>query len=452
MSEKHMEEKDDMSYRTMAKKILFFVWPIMLANMLQISFNFADTLVVGNFVSEKGLAAVGSAAPLIVFFTWGLNGLSLGADVLISRMIGANRHERIPNAVFTAIFIALVFGSLIAAFGFLFADALLILLRTPADILADTTVYTRIYFLACPAIAVYHFGSSVLRANGNTKDPTLFLAISGAVNVLLNLLFATILHLGITGVAVATVLSQFLSALLIFTRLKREQGRVRLKIDRKLFDRELMLTMLRYGVPSALQNQLFSFSNIMIQSSINSFGSAFVAANTAANAIEEYVYVFVDAFPLSSLTFSSRFYGAKEYEKIRRMTMTAFCICGIGAFSIGCFILLNGRFLLGLLNSEAQIIEMGMLRIRYVTFFLFMNGLLDVTVNSIRGMGLVSVPTIVTLFGVCGFRLAYIYTFFSLHHTPEVLYCCFPLSWLLTLLIQLPIWTIRYRSISMIKN
>ena len=191
MSEKHMEEKDDMSYRTMAKKILFFVWPIMLANILQISFNFADTLVVGNFVSEKGLAAVGSAAPLIVFFTWGLNGLSLGADVLISRMIGANRHERIPNAVFTAIFIALVFGSLIAAFGFLFADALLILLRTPADILADTTVYTRIYFLACPAIAVYHFGSSVLRANGNTKDPTLFLAISGAVNVLLNLLFAT---------------------------------------------------------------------------------------------------------------------------------------------------------------------------------------------------------------------------------------------------------------------
>lgn len=446
MSEKYME-KDDMSYRSMARKILLFAWPIMLANILQISFNFADTLVVGNFVSEKGLAAVGSAAPLIIFFTWGLNGLSLGADVLISRMIGAKRYERIPNAVFTAIFIAFVFGSLIAAFGFVFARDLLEILKTPADILGYTTLYTRIYFLACPAISVYDFGSSVLRANGNTKDPTLFLGISGAVNVLLNLLFVAMLHLGITGAAGATVLSQFLAAFLIFKRLGRDQGRVRLLIDWKLLDRELMVTMLRFGIPSALQNQLFSFSNIIIQSSINSFGSTFVAANTAANAIEEYVYVFVDAFPLASLSFSSRYYGAREYEKIRRMTTAAFCICGIGAFCIGSFILLNGRFLLGLLNDEAQIVEMGMLRLRYVTLFLFMNGLLDVTVNSIRGMGLVSIPTIVTLFGVCGFRLLYIYTFFRLHHTPEVLYCCFPLSWLLTMLIQLVIWTKRYKSI-----
>ena len=452
MIEKLMNEKDEMSYQTMAKKILFFVWPIMLANILQISFNFADTLVVGNFVSEKGLAAVGSAAPLIVFFTWGLNGLSLGADVLISRMIGAGKHERIPHAVFTAIFIASVFGILIAAFGFVFAEGLLSLLKTPSDILADTALYTRIYFLACPAIAVYHFGSSVLRADGNTKDPTLFLAISGAVNVLLNLLFVAMLHLGITGAAAATVLSQLLSAVLIFRRLKKEEGRVRLIIDRRLLDKRLMVTMLRYGIPSALQNQLFSFSNIMIQSSINSFGSTFVAANTAANAIEEYVYVFVDAFPLASLSFSSRYYGAKEYEKIRRMTMTAFCICGIGAFAIGSFILLNGRFLLGLLSNEPQIVELGMLRLRYVTFFLFMNGLLDVTVNSIRGMGLVSIPTIVTLFGVCGFRLAYIYTIFRLHHTPELLYCCFPLSWLLTLIIQLPIWVRRYRHISVDEN
>ncbi len=436
----------------MAKKILLFVWPIMLANILQISFNFADTLVVGNFVSEKGLAAVGSAAPLIVFFTWGLNGLSLGADVLISRMIGAEKYERIANAVFTAVFIAFVFGTLIAGFGFVFAEKLLTLLRTPADILANTALYTRIYFLACPFIAVYHFGSSVLRADGNTKDPTFFLAISGAVNVLLNLLFVALLRLGIAGAAVATVLSQFLSAVLIFSRLKRGEGRVRLNIDWALLDRELMVAMLRYGIPSALQNQLFSFSNIMIQSSINSFGSTFVAANTAANAIEEYVYVFVDAFPLSSLTFSSRYYGAKEYEKIRRMAMTAFCICGIGAFSIGSFILLNGRFLLGLLSSEAQIVELGMLRLRYVTFFLFINGLLDVTVNSIRGMGLVTIPTIVTLFGVCGFRLLYIYTFFRIHHTPEVLYCCFPLSWFLTLMIQLPIWARRYKSISTYKS
>ena len=431
--------------KTLFKDILSFAWPIMLANLLQISFNFADTLVVGNFVSEKGLAAVGSAAPLIVFFTWGLNGLSLGADVLISRMIGAKEYKTIKKAVFSAICIALVFGSAIGLFGFFFARQLLTLLLTPADILADASLYTRIYFLACLPIAVYHFGSSILRASGNTKDPTLFLAISGAANVVLNLLSVAVLKMGIIGAAVSSIIAQCISAVLILRRLLKDQDMVRLHLDRDNFDMDLAVKMLRYGIPSALQNQLFSFSNIIIQSSINSFGSLFVAANTAANAIEEYVYVFVDAFPLASLSFNSRLYGAKDYKKIAKVTCTTFLICGIGAFAIGAFILLNGRFFLGLLVKESEVIELGMYRLFYVTFFLFLNGLLDVVVNSIRGMGLVSLPTIVTLVCVCGFRLVYIYTVFAAHHTPQVLYSCFPLSWTLAFVIQLCIWMFRYK-------
>lgn len=448
MHMKDPEKKEALFDKALYKDILSFAWPIMLANLLQISFNFADTLVVGNYVSEKGLAAVGSAAPLIVFFTWGLNGLSLGADVLISRMIGAKEHGTIPKAVCSAIAIALCFGSLIGIFGFLFSRQLLVLLSTPADILADASLYTRIYFLACLPIAVYHFGSSILRASGNTKDPTRFLAVSGASNVILNFLSVALLKRGIIGAAVSSVIAQCISAFLILRKLFREEGYLRLKADKDLLDFSLIVRMLRYGIPSALQNQLFSFSNIIIQSSINSFGSDFVAANTAANAIEEYVYVFVDAFPLASLSFNSRLYGAKDYKQIARITCTTFLICGIGAFGIGAFILLNGRLFLSFLVQEPGIIELGMYRLFFVTFFLFMNGLLDVIVNSIRGMGLVTLPTIVTLVCVCGFRLFYIYTVFSAHHTPSVLYGCFPLSWTLAFVIQLGIWILRYRKIS----
>ena len=311
MEEKGIIEKDDISLR----RILLFSWPIMLANMLQITFNFADILVVGNYVSKQGLAAVGTTAPILIFFTWGLYGLSLGSNVLVSRMIGARQYDRISRTVFSSMCVGILWGSCIAVFGFFFAGNILKILSVPSDILSDATLYMRIYFLACPALGIYDFGSSIMRASGNTKDPTRFLAISGVMNVVLNLVFVAFLSFGVFGAALATVITQYLSAFLILRKLLKDDSSIRLLIDRDLFDLEIIGKILRYGIPSALQNQLFSFSNIIIQSSINSFGSLFVAANTAANAIEEYVYVFVDAFPLASLTFNSRLYGAKEYKK-----------------------------------------------------------------------------------------------------------------------------------------
>ena len=436
-----------MKNRIALKDILFFVWPIMLANILQITFNFADTLVVGNYVSNEGLAAVGTASPITIFFTWGMNGLSLGANVLISRMIGAKEYERLDKAVFSAIAIGGVFGTVIALFGFLFSGKLLELVSAPADIISLSTSYMRIFFLACIGIGVFDFGASALRADGNTKDPTLFLAIAGALNVLLNLLFVAGFRMGVVGAAWATVISQMVGAILIVIRLMKGKGLVSLKPDIKLLDYDLIGLMLKYGIPSALQNQLFSFSNVMIQSSINSFGSTFVAASTAANAIEEYVYVFVDAFPLASLTFISRLYGAKDYKQIRRTTFMTFLVCGIGAFAMGLTIVLNGQTLLSMLSDDPEVIRMGMYRLRYVTLFLFLNGLLDVIVNSSRGMGMVNLPTIITLFGVCGFRLLYLYTYFASHHTPEVLFSCFPLSWILTMSMQLLLWIRRYREV-----
>ena len=435
-----MRETNDILSGSMLKNILKFVWPLMLANILQITFNFADVMVIGNFVSQHGLAAVGTTNPIIIFFTWGLYGLSMGANVLISRMIGARDHSRIKKAVFTGVLIGLIFGLGITVLGIVFARVMLQMLSTPADIIDDAVLYLRIYFLCGIAIGLYDFSSAILRASGDSKNPTIFLGISGVINVLLNMFFVIILKMSVAGVAAATVISQSLAAFMAVGKLIREESIIHLEIRKENYDPQSFKDILSIGIPSALQNQLFSFSNMIIQTSLNSFGSTFVAANTAANAIEEYVYVFVDAFPQASLTFTSQMYGAKRYKDIKKLLIINLLLGGIGAFLIGLVIMLNGEYLLGLLSEEAEVISLGLIRLRYVTLFLFMNGLLDVVVNSIRGMGLSNLPTIITLFGVCGFRILYIYTFFQSHHTPEVLYLCFPLSWLITTIMQLIIW------------
>ena len=435
-----MRETNDILSGSMLKNILKFVWPLMLANILQITFNFADVMVIGNFVSQHGLAAVGTTNPIIIFFTWGLYGLSMGANVLISRMIGARDHSRIKKAVFTGVLIGLIFGLGITVLGIVFARVMLQMLSTPADIIDDAVLYLRIYFLCGIAIGLYDFSSAILRASGDSKNPTIFLGISGVINVLLNMFFVIVLKMSVAGVAAATVISQSLAAFMSVGKLIREESIIHLEIRKENYDPQSFKDILSIGIPSALQNQLFSFSNMIIQTSLNSFGSTFVAANTAANAIEEYVYVFVDAFPQASLTFTSQMYGAKRYKDIKKLLIINLLLGGIGAFLIGLVIMLNGEYLLGLLSEEAEVISLGLIRLRYVTLFLFMNGLLDVVVNSIRGMGLSNLPTIVTLFGVCGFRILYIYTFFQSHHTPEVLYLCFPLSWLITTIMQLIIW------------
>ncbi len=422
--------------------MMMFVWPIMLANILQITFNFADTIVVGNYGSQKALAAVGTTAPITIFFTWGLQGLSLGANVYISRMIGSGDTKKIKNAIFCALLIGFTAGTIISFIGVIFAKTFLELLQTPSDIIGYSASYLRIYFAGCIAIGTFDFATATLRAKGDSRRPTLYLAFSAVLNVGLNLLFVIVLGMNVEGVAFATLISQFFAC---FLALRRLTGNKDLIIDRSLYESDIVLTMLKYGIPSAIQNQMFSFSNMIIQSSINSFGSDFVAANTAANAIEEYVYVFVDAFPQASLTFTSQLYGAGKIRKIKDMVIMAFLICWLGAFGIGMIIYLNGQFFLGFMSNDPLIIELGMYRLKNVTRFLFINGLLDVVVNSIRGFGIAALPTLVTLFGVCGFRILYIYTYFASHHSPDSLYLCFPLSWLLTLIIQSIIWIFVYR-------
>nr|MCR5793730.1 polysaccharide biosynthesis C-terminal domain-containing protein [Solobacterium sp.] len=275
----------------LAAGILRFAWPLMLSNLLQIAFHSADTLVIGRFAGPAALAAVGTAGPVSIFFTWGLNGLSIGANVIISRLIGKQDHDSVKQAVCTAFLIGVCSGFIVLCLGTAGAGLFMRLMSVPEDILAYSVLYMRIFFLAAVPVGIYDFCAAVLRSDGDTARATLYLAIGGVINVLLNLLFVIVLHLGVAGVATATVISHWIAAVLILKRLLSYEGIIQLKPKETFFDRSLAAAMLKSGIPSALQNQLFSFSNIMIQSSFNTFGSAVIAANTAALCVEEYVYV-----------------------------------------------------------------------------------------------------------------------------------------------------------------
>ena len=425
--------------------MLRFVWPIMLANLLQIAFHSADTIVIGRFSGQQALAAVGAAGPVTIFFTWGINGLSVGANVIVSRLIGRRDLGRVKDAVASALAIGLFSGLLIMSFGIPMASQLMKWLSVPQDIIAMSVLYLRIYFIVCIPVGIYDFAAAVLRSDGDTARATLYLALGGFLNVFLNLLVVVVFKWGVAGVAIATVISQSMAALLIMHRLLTYPGIVRFEKESAKADADIVREMLKSGIPSALQNQLFSFSNMIIQSTFNTFGSTAIAANTAAMCVEEYCYVFVDAFPQSCVTFTSQAYGAGKYERIRQVFVTTLALCGIGAFVIGMTAYRNGPFFLSFFSTDKAVADTGMYRLHYVTLFLFINGLLDCVVASIRGMGYSALPTFITLVGVCGFRMIYI--FFIFPHSPTLsnLYLCFPYSWTLTLTIQTAIWIFLYR-------
>ena len=425
--------------------MLRFVWPIMLANLLQIAFHSADTIVIGRFSGQQALAAVGAAGPVTIFFTWGINGLSVGANVIVSRLIGKRDFDRVRSAVASALAIGLCAGLIIMSFGIPMAALLMKWMSVPQDIIAMSVLYLRIYFVVCIPVGIYDFAAAVLRSDGDTARATLYLALGGCMNVFLNLLFVVVFKWGVAGVAVATVISQSAAACLIMHRLLTYPGIVRFEKETAKADAGLIGEMLKSGIPSALQNQLFSFSNMIIQSTFNQFGSTAIAANTAAMCVEEYCYVFADAFPQSCVTFTSQAFGARRYRRIRQVFITTLAICGIGAFLIGMSAYRNGPFFLSFFSTDQAVIDTGMYRLRYVTMFLFINGLLDCVVASIRGMGYSALPTFITLVGVCGFRMLYI--FFIFPHSPTLsnLYLCFPYSWTLTLTIQTAVWILLYR-------
>ncbi|MGN0663703.1 MAG: MATE family efflux transporter [Negativibacillus sp.] len=422
----------DMVNGPLLSNILMFALPLMLSGILQLLFNAADIVVVGRFSGSQALAAVGSTSSLINLLINLFIGISIGTNVLVARYFGARDIDAVEETVNTSMITAAVGGVALIFVGFFLAGPLLRLMGTPDDVINQSILYMRIYFVGMPAFMIYNFGAAILRSIGDTRRPLYFLIISGVINVILNLIFVIAFHMGVAGVALATILSQAVSALLILNCLMHSGGLIHLDLKNLSFSEKKMLEMLRIGLPAGFQGMVFNISNVLIQSSVNSFGSLVMAGNTAAQNIEGFVYTAMNALYQTSLSFTSQNYGAKNFKRIDKILIQCLVIVTVVGFVLGNGAYLLGNQLLGIYSADPEVIGYGLNRLAVISATYFLCGIMDVFCGSIRGLGYAVMPMIVSLTGACLFRIIWIFTIFQMEHTQFILYLSYPISWILT--------------------
>lgn len=422
----------DMINGPLLPKILAYSGPLILTGILQLLYNAADVVVVGNFAGPEALAAVSSTGSLINLLVNIFMGLSVGASVVIARAYGAQDIRRMRSAEHTAMTVAAVSGVLVGALGFFLARPMLQLMDSPPDVIDGANLYVKIYFLGMPANMLYNFGAATLRAVGDTKRPLYYLTISGLVNVVLNLILVIVFHLDVAGVAIATVASQVISMILVLICLLRTEGSIRLNIRELKIDKREFADIARVGLPAGLQGSLFSISNVLIQASVNSFGSMIVAGNGVASNLEGFVYTAMNAQYQSNLTFASANYGAGKYDRVRKVVWVCLGVVTAIGLGMGFLFLLFGPQLISLYNGDPAVIAAGMERMKVILPMYFLCGLMDVMVGQMRGIGYSILPMIVSLTGACLLRIVWILTVFANNHTQYILYISYPISWFVT--------------------
>lgn len=422
----------DMCSGPLLSKILIFAIPLMLSGILQLLFNAADIIVVGRFSGSEALAAVGSTGALINLIINLFIGVSVGTNVVAARYYGARDADGVSQTVHTAMLSAIVGGIILIFAGIALARPMLEWMGTPADVIDQSALYMKIYFVGMPALMVYNFGASILRAIGDTKRPLYFLTVAGVVNVVFNLFFVIVLDMGVAGVALATIISQAISAVLILLCLIKTEGPCHLELKEMKIYPECFKAMLRIGLPAGLQGSIFSISNVLIQSSVNSFGSLVMAGNTAAANIEGFVYTAMNSIYQTSLSFTSQNMGAKQFKRVDKVLIECLLVVATVGIVLGNGAYLLGDKLLGIYSSDPQVIEYGLMRMSIVSASYFLCGIMDVLVGSIRGLGYSIMPMLVSLTGACLFRVIWIFTIFQVERTLFCLYISYPISWILT--------------------
>lgn len=446
MNYKKAQRSMDMVNGPLLKNIFIFSVPLMITNFLQMLFNTADTIVVGKFAGQEALAAVGATASIVFLLTSLFNGLSIGSNVVIAKLLGSQDDEGVSKAVHTSMCIAIIGGVLLMIIGLFCSKYFLSWMSTPSDIINLSSLYMKIYFAGVLFLLVYNFGASVLRSKGDTQRPLYFLMISGVLNVILNLIFVIAFKWSVAGVALATVISEAVSAVLVWMALVKETDATHLDVKKLKLEATYAWDIMRVGVPAGIQGMVFSLSNVVIQSSINSFDSSvIVAGNSAAMNIEEFVYIGMMAFTQATITFTSQNIGAKRYDVIKKILWVTLILTVISSFILGFLVWFFGVPFLNLYTNDPAVIEAGMVRLTYVALFLSLNGLLDAFVCSMRGMGYSTLPTVVMILGICGVRLVWLWTVFPVIRTLKVIYLCFPISWAITSGIQAALWYILHR-------
>ncbi len=422
----------DMCSGPLFSKIILFSIPLMLSGILQLLFNAADIVVVGRCAGSESLAAVGSTSALINLLINLFMGLSVGTNVLVARYFGARQEGELSDTVHTSMVVAAVSGVILIAVGFLVSEPILTMMGTPENVLPLSVIYMKIYFVGMPATLIYNFGSAVLRGVGDTRRPLYYLFIAGVVNIILNLFFVIVCSMGVAGVALATVISQCISAFLVVLCLLRTDSMYRLELRKLRIEKHKLFGIIRIGFPAGLQGAVFSVSNVLIQSSVNSFGSVAMAGNTAASNIEGFIYTAMNALYQTALSFVSQNYGVGNDKRIARIMW--YCeglVLVIGA-ALGAGALLAGRQLLSIYNSEPEVIQYGMNRMWVICTTYYLCGMMDVMVGGLRGVGFSVPPMIVSITGACGFRIFWIYTVFAMNRSLRTLYISYPVSWALT--------------------
>lgn len=410
--------------------IFLFAMPLFITSVLQLAFNAVDIIVVGKFTGHHALAAVGATGPVINLLVTMFMGISIGASVIMGQNVGARDFKNAQDTLHTAIGISILGGIIVLFAGYFTAMPLLKLMQTPPEVIELAGEYLKIYYIGMPGFMVYNFGAALLRAIGDSKRPMYFLTISGVFNVICNLIFVVIFKMGVAGVAIATSISQYIAAALIVASLLKADGYMKLFIDKIRISKDKALGMMRIGLPAGFQGALFSISNILIQSGINSFGSVVMAGNTAAGNLEGFVYMGMNSIYQTSLSFTSQNMGAKQYDRVKKIFWTCVgVVIGVGLF-LGVGAWLFGDKLLRLYTSEPEVIKYGVERLGVVSATYFLCGIMDTMVGGLRGMGYSITPMVVSLTAVCIFRMIWIATIFQSIHTPVILYLSYPVSWI----------------------
>ena len=428
--------------------IVSYTIPIILTSLLQLLFNAADLVIVGRYCGSISVAAVGATGSITGLIVNLFIGLSLGAGVSTAHAIGGKNEVETHRTVHTAVPTALVSGAVLTVVGIAFSEDFLRWMGTPENVLPLSALYMRIYFGGILFTMVYNFCAAILRAAGDTKSPLIFLTIAGVINVVLNVVFVTVFHMNVAGVALATIISQGVSAVLVVWALMRRTDACKLQLKKMHFYKKQLGKIVSLGLPAGIQSSMFSISNVVIQSSINSFGDIFMSGNAAASNLEGFVMVAMDAFNQAALNFTGQNAGAGQYKRVRKILITCLACTAVVGLAGGLTMYAFGRQLLAIyITDSAEAIDYGVLHLAYVCAPYFLLGTANVVSGALRGLSVSVSPMIISVLGICGVRIVWIYTIFGLpqYHTPGCLFFSYPLSWVITLAAQLVLFAVVYR-------
>lgn len=426
----------DMCNGTIMDKLVSFSLPLMLSGILQLMFNAVDIIVVGQFTGSEALAAVGSTTALIAVFTNLFIGISLGANVLAARFYASGKNKEMSETVHTAIALAFVSGMIMAVVGLLFSRLALEIMGTPDNVIDQSTLYMRIYFLGMPFFMLYNYGAAILRAVGDTKRPLMFLVVAGVTNAVLNMILVIVFHLGVAGVAIATIISQLISCILVLRCLYMTDSSYQLRFSRLCMKKFYLVQIFQVGIPAGVQSTVINISNALLQSSVNSFGSTAMAGYTAANNILGFLYASVNAVTQACMSFTSQNYGVGKYKRMDRVLLDCGILSFVIALVLGCGSYMCGGEILKVYTEDPEVIRCGVEILSITTVPYFLCGIMDLFPGALRGMGHSGVPMILSIIGTVGTRIVWIFWIFPQHRSLYTLFISYPASWFITIVLQ----------------